>query len=241
LLEAVASEPLGLTALAERTGLGASTAYRLLSTLAARGYVTRSEESGHFGVGHKLVELAAIAGRSSERLRIAAQPSLRELRDKTDETANLVVRDGLAVVYIDQVESSRTVRMFTTIGRRVPLHACAGGKAILALAPPETVDAIVEAGLERRTPRTLCTRSSLLDDLELTRQRGFAVDNEEYEEGVVCIAAAIMGTGTEAVAAATVSGPASRMLERDLAALGELVHACAARISGKLGAHVVLF
>lgn len=235
LLEAVASEHIGLVSLAERTGLQPSTAYRLLSTLMERGYVTRSPATGRFALGHKLVELAAVAGRGNERVRAAARLHIGQLRDATDETANLVVPDGLSVVYVDQAESSRAVRMFTTIGRRVPLHACAGGKAILASAPPTLLDDVLEKGPARLTAHTLTTRRALCDELELTSERGFAIDREEYEEGVVCVAAPIFGPGGEAIAAASVSGPAARMTAAGLDAMGELVRAHTLQVSQELG------
>lgn len=236
LLEAVASENVGLVALAERTGLGPSTAYRLLATLMERGYVTRSPRTGRFRVGHKLVELAAVAARDSESLRSIMRPHLEQLRDATDETANLVVPDGVSIVYVDQVESSRAVRMFTTIGRRVPAHASAAGKAILASSPAVLLDERGAAGLERLTPHTLTTTRALAADLDVIRARGFAVDSEEYELGVVCVAATILGPDGEAIAAVSVSGPSERMRETDLDALGALVRDHAAQASRELGA-----
>lgn len=223
LLEAVAEEELGLVALAERAGLGPSTAYRILSTLMERGYVTRSPQTGQFRLGSKLVELAAAARQGNERLRTAVRPHLRALRDATGETANLVMLDGLSIVYVDQVESSRAVRMFTTIGRRVPLHASGGGKAIAAFAPGELVDDLLVHGLDRLTPHTLATAAALRSDLARVRERGYAIDHEEYEEGVICVAAPIFGPNGETVAAASISGPAARMLEHDLDALGATV------------------
>ena len=236
LLEAVAAEELGLVAVAERAGVGPSTAYRLLSTLMERGYVTRSPQTGQFRLGHKLVELASAARQDSERLRAAIHPHLRALRDATGETANLVVLDGLSIVYVDQVESSRAVRMFTTIGRRVPLHASGGGKAIAAFAPPELVDDLVAQGLERLTPHTLATPKRLRADLARVRERGYAVDDEEYEAGVICVAAPIFGQSGEIVAAASISGPAARMQEHELDALGATVREHTRAASADIGA-----
>ncbi len=236
LLEAVAEEELGLVALAERAGLGPSTAYRILSTLMERGYVTRSAQTGHFRLGSKLVELASAAARGNERLRAALHPHLRALRDETGETANLVVLDGRSIVYVDQVESSRAVRMFTTIGRRVPLHASGGGKAIAAFAPDALVGELVEHGLERLTPHTLATPQALRADLARVRERGYAIDHEEYEAGVVCVAAPIFGPTGEVIAAASISGPAARMQEHDLDTLGATVRRHTRRASAEVGA-----
>ena len=236
LLEAVAAENLGLVALAERTGLGPSTAYRLLATLVDRGYVTRTR-TGRFRLGHKLLELAAVASRDRESMRSIIRPHLEQLRDATDETANLVVPDGVSIVYVDQVESPRAMRMFTTIGRSVPMHASAAGKAILACSSAALLQKREAAGLERLTPHTLGTSQALKDDLEIIRARGFAVDAEEYEPGVVCVAAAIPGPDAEAIAAISISGPSERMRDGDLDVLGALVREHAMLASQELGAN----
>ncbi len=237
LLDAVAGESLGLVALAERTGLGPSTAYRLLATLMAHGYVSRSPETGRFRLGYKLLELAAVAARDSESLRATMRPHLEQLRNATDETANLVVPDGVSIVYVDQVESPRAVRMFTTIGRRVPLHASAAGKAILATSPTSLLHEREAAGLERLTPHTIGTLRALADDLELIRERGYAIDNEEYELGVVCVAAAVVGADGDAIAGVSISGPSERMRNTDLDALGWLVRDHVTQVSSELGSN----
>lgn len=235
LLEAVGAEELGLVEIAGRTGLVPSTAYRLLSTLIDRGYITRSAETGRFRLGPKLVELAAVARHDNERLRLAVRPHLRALRDASDETANLVVRDGLCIVYVDQVESARAVRMFTTIGRRAPLHATGGGKAITAFGPPELLTELLAGGLERLTQHTLATPAKLRSDLGRVRERGYAIDDQEFEDGVICVAAPIRGAGQATVAAASVSGPAARMHEHDLDVLGAIVREHARLASVELG------
>ncbi|MFN8203802.1 MAG: IclR family transcriptional regulator [Solirubrobacteraceae bacterium] len=236
LLEAIADEELGLVALAKRVGFGPSTAYRLLATLAARGYVTRSAENGTYRLGPKLLEMAAAARDQDVRLRAIVHPHLRALRDATGETANLVVADDDAVVYVDQAESPQSVRLFTTIGRRVPLHASGGGKAIAAFSPPAAVDELVAGGLARLTERTLVTSRAFGDEMARIRARGYAIDDEEYETGVVCVAAALRGADGEPVAAVTVSGPAARMRGHGLDALGALVRDHADRASADLGA-----
>lgn len=235
LLEAVASGDLGLVALATKTNLTPSTAYRLLTTLMDHGYVTRSAETGRFRVGHKVLELAAVAASATDSFRAVIRPYLESLRNATDETANLVVPDGVSIVYTDQAESARAVRMFTVIGRRVPMHASAAGKAILATSSQALLEARLAAGLEALTSRTLATEGALQLDLQLTRERGYAVDSEEYDVGVVCVAAPIAGP-TEAVGALSISGPSERMRAGGIEALGAVVREHAQRASQALGA-----
>lgn len=235
LLDAVASGNLGLVGLATKTDLTPSTAYRLLATLMDRGYVTRSPDNGRFRVGHKVLELAAVAASATDSLRAVIRPHLENVRNATDETANLVVPDGVSIVYADQVESARAVRMFTVIGRRVPMHASAAGKAILATSSRQLLEARLAAGLEALTPHTLATEHALQEDLDLTRERGYAVDSEEYDVGVVCVAAAITGPTAETVAAMSVSGPSERLRAAGLTEIGVVIREHALLASRALG------
>jgi IclR family acetate operon transcriptional repressor len=225
LLEAVASETeLGLVELAGRTRLQPSTAHRLLATLVECGYVVQNPRTSRYRLGHKVVELTGSAEQRLRRLRTVVRAHLKALRDLTDETTNLVVLDRFSAIYIDQFESSRAVRMFTEVGRTVPAHASASGKAMLAFAPTGVVENLLaQAPLEALTAQTLTDAEQLRRELARVRARGYAVDNEEYEEGVVCVAAPIFGAGAEVQAAISVSGPAGRMHRRDLAGLGETI------------------
>ena len=148
---------LGVTELANRTGLVPSTAHRLLHTLSKRGYVSQSTESGRYLLGYKVVEVASGLEHRLERLRVVARPHLEGIQRATGETVNLVVLDADRVVYVDQVEGSRSVRMFTTVGTSVPAHTTGAGKAIMAGGPPEAVSALYggREPLQRLTERTL--------------------------------------------------------------------------------------
>ena len=126
--------------------------------------------------------------------------------------------------------------MFTRIGRRVPLHAAAAGKAILAVSADSLLRERASAGLERLTARTLTSADSLERELSKIRKQGFAVDNEEYELGVVCVAAAIIGADGDAAGALSISGPTERMRVANLTLLGALVRRHAAEASIEIGA-----
>src|SRR5918999_1443420 len=140
LLEALAGgEELGVTELANRTGLVPSTVHRLLATLAKRGYIAQSAESGRYRLGYKVAEIAAGFGEGLARLRTVAHPHLESISRETGETVNLVVLDGDRVVYVDQVEGTRRVRMFTAVGTAALAHTTGAGKAILAYGPPEAL------------------------------------------------------------------------------------------------------
>ena len=236
LVEALADGgELGVTELANRTGLVPSTAHRLLHTLTKRGYVSQSSESGRYLLGFKVVEVASGLEQRLERLRLAARPHLERIQRATGETVNLVVLDADRVVYVDQVEGSRNVRMFTTVGTSVPAHTTGAGKAIMAAGPPDTLSSLYgdREPLERLTAHTLVTLEALEDDFVRIRRRGYAVDNEEHEEGVGCVASAVFDHSGRPCAAISVSGPSVRILHDK--ALGSLLVEHAAAVSVALG------
>jgi DNA-binding IclR family transcriptional regulator len=238
LLEALsAGGELGVTELANRTGLVPSTAHRLLHTLAKRGYVSQSSESGRYLLGYKVVEVASGLEHRLERLRVVARPHLERIQRATSETVNLVVLDADRVVYVDQVEGSRNVRMFTTVGTSVPAHTTGAGKAMLAAGPPDAAVTLYgdRGPLERLTEHTLVTLEALEDDFVRIRRRGYAVDNEEHEEGVGCVATAVLDHEGRPCAAISVSGPSARVLHDNAAGLGALLVEHAAAVSAALG------
>jgi DNA-binding IclR family transcriptional regulator len=238
LLEALArGGELGVTELANRTGLVPSTAHRLLHTLAKRGYVSQSTESGRYLLGYKVVEVASGLEHRLERLRVVARPHLEGIQRATGETVNLVVLDADRVVYVDQVEGSRNVRMFTTVGTSVPAHTTGAGKAIMAGGPPESVHALYggREPLQRLTDRTLTTLAALEEDFARVRRRGYAVDNEEHEEGVGCVATAVFDHSGRPCAAISVSGPSARILGANAPRLGSLLIEHADEVSDALG------
>lgn len=237
LLEAVAAgDEVGLVDLAHRTGLQPSTTHRLLATLIACGYVVQNPQTSRYRLSHKVVELAGGPEHRIERLRTAVRPHLVAIRDATDETTNLCVLDRFTVVYVDQAESGHAVRMLTEIGRRVPAHACGAGKVMLAHQPTGAISAL--AGQEPfapLTPHTLQTFAELETELERARTTGYAIDDEEFEDGVACVAAPIFGPSGEPLAAISVSGPAARLMRADLAELGGLILTHVRAISHELG------
>lgn len=239
LLEALAEGgEQGVTELARRTGLVPSTAHRLLGTLTKRGYVTHRSESGRYLLGFKLVELASAGGLGLSRLRTVARGHLEAIQRATGESVNLVVLEGDRVVYVDQVEGSRSVRMFTAVGTSAPAHTTAVGKAIMAYTEPALVAALYgdREPLPRLTGRTLITVAALRDDFARIRRRGYALDNEEHEEGVGCVAAPVFDQTGGACAAISVSGPSARILHADTAAVAAMLVAHAEEISAALGA-----
>ena len=239
LLEALASSEgeVSITSLAHRTSLHVSTVHRLLTTLLRRGYVRQNPDTSRYFTGAKLATLAEGTSRFNE-LRHRARSILKTLTDQTRETSNLVVLDDLMAVYIDTVPSPHVVRMFTTIGNRVPLHATGAGKALLSWLPPDRRESLLDRlDLRAHTARTIIEKPTLRRALEEIRERGYAVDDEEFDEGVRCVAVAVGPVGAP-LAAISVSAPSSRMTRQRCGELAPLLRRASSELADAMRDHV---
>ncbi|OLT20941.1 hypothetical protein BJF81_03535 [Ornithinimicrobium sp. CNJ-824] len=212
ILEALAGHPgtLGVTEVARATGLPTGTVHRLLAALARRGWV-RQDPDRRYGLGPSALLLGDAASRE---LSVLAAPALRAAVEATGETANLAAFDGERMVYLAQSPSPHTLRIFAEVGRRVPVHSTAVGKVVLAGLPPEEAGRVLATvPLEARTPHTLTSAEALEEELERVRGQGYAVDDEEQELGVRCVAVPVDLHGGRM--ALSVSGPTERMTQEE--------------------------
>jgi DNA-binding IclR family transcriptional regulator len=228
-----AGKAVPLAQLAVLTGLSKPTLLRLLDALSDCGLVCRTADGYALGLRTLTYGEAYLAGTDLPRV---ARPALTELAAQTGETAHLVVFDEPEVIYIDKVDSSSAVRMHSRIGHHAPAYCTSVGKALLAWLPDDVVTRVLAQPLQRRTPNTLTDPKLLRNDLELTRQRGWALDNVENELEIRCVGAPIIGRGGAAIAACSVSGPDLRLTLTRASQLGPLVARAAAHISRLLGA-----
>jgi DNA-binding IclR family transcriptional regulator len=235
LLRATAENPagLGLAELSRATGVPKPTALRLLGPLLDYGLL-RVTPDGRYRLGPECLVLGSIA-RESLDLREVARDLLRGLGDRTGETIHLGVRDGVRVVYIDKVESPHSLRMASRIGAGNPLYSTGLGKAILAFSGEEVVEAVIEAGLERRTAHTITAPGELRAELGRIRERGFAVDDVENEDGIRCVAAPVFDDEGEAVASISVTGAEYRLTHEHAVAIAPEVRAAALELSRRIG------
>ncbi|MCA1220156.1 IclR family transcriptional regulator [Streptomyces sp. 8L] len=198
----------GLSELSASSGLPLPTIHRLMRTLVLCGYV-RQQTNRRYALGPRLIRLGESASRL---LGTWARPYLARLVDETGETANMALLDGDEVVYVAQVPSKHSMRMFTEVGRRVLPHSTGVGKALLAHLPAEDVrDLLGRTGMPAATDKTITTPERFLAALEDVRAAGYAVDDNEQEIGVRCLAVPIPGSPT--AAAISISGPAGRVTE----------------------------
>ncbi|MGB9839381.1 IclR family transcriptional regulator [Thermovenabulum sp.] len=227
-------EGLGVTEISRITSLHKSTVHRFLRDLEILNYVEKDEKTDKYKLGIKILQLA---GRFLDHMDIRdqAKDSIKELADITGETVHLVIYNKKEAVYIDKIDSKKTIRMHSQIGKTIPMHASAVGKAILSHLSEEEKEKIIKRGLPAFTPNTLVDPERLREELEEVRRRGFAFDNEENEEGIRCIAAPIFDYTGSVVAAVSISGPKFSITQDRIEELSKLVKNCAERISEKLG------
>ncbi len=235
-LEALAATEGGATlmALATKLSLPAPTAHRLLATLAEAGYVQQGP-GGEWLVGVRAFRVGT-AFLDHRNLVAQAYPFLRRLMERSGETTNLAVIDGGEAVFVEQVQCRELMRMSAKLGARAPLHASGVGKAMLAAMDEATAAAAVAIrGLARYTPHTLTTEDALTRELAATRERGFAIDDEEHAEGLFCVAAPVWNENGEPWAAISLAGPTSRLKPARVNELGRLVRSVADEVTAALG------
>lgn len=224
--------PLTLTEICHRVRLPKTTVYRYLQTLAQCGFVKHDHQVDMYHLGARLFELGQLAGQQL-RIRDVALPVMAALRDRFNETVNMGILDGFDVVYVEMVESHHSLRMQATLGSRDPAFSTALGKAILAFIDEPARH--LPSRLMQRTVYTLHTRASVMKSLAVVRQQGYALDDQENEDGARCVGAPIFEYPGQVAAAISVSAPASRLGRDQVDPVAEAVCAAAATISRQLG------
>jgi IclR family acetate operon transcriptional repressor len=223
-------DPVTFTELTSASGLAKSTTSRLLTALERNGLVRR-DPAGRFSPGEVFVSYACRGGVEADLVSVA-QPVLARLGEQTGETVNLgVPREAGQVEQIAQVDSRFLIGGTNWVGLAVPLHCAALGKVLLAFGAAE-----LPAGrLAARTARTITSRAALAAELAVVRGQGYAVTDEELEPGLVAVAAPVFAGGAAAVAAISVSAPASRLTAGQLRGVAAGCMAAARTLSAQLG------
>lgn len=238
LLELIAAEDgLTLSDIAARAGVAPSTAHRILTTLEAHDYVAHDEERGLWLIGVAAFQVGASFLRNRKLVDIG-RTAMRQLMESCGESVHLAIDDKGEIVFVSQIESHHAIRAFHRPGSRGAIHASGAGKALLATYDDAEVRKILHTrGMERFTEHTLDSPEKLFDELNLTRTRGWAIDDEERTPGMRCVAAPIFNEYGEAIAALSVSGPTVRMSDAFLGELGPTVQRTASEITKSVGGH----
>jgi IclR family acetate operon transcriptional repressor len=232
LVEVVAARGghLSIGEIAAATDVPLPTAHRLLRTLVDRGYM-RQMPNRRYALGFRLVPLGATA---SSMVGADTEVVLGRLVDALGETANLAILSGSHAEYVAQVPSRHTMRMFTEVGRQVDLHCTGVGKALLAQLDDKRVHEIVRrVGLHRQTEHTLATEADLMAELTEVRARGYALDEQEQEPGVRCVAVPV-GPEPMSWMAVSVSGPVTRMTDELVARAVPLLHEAGRQLTSRM-------
>lgn len=224
-----------LADLAESLHMHKSTVHRLMMSLERHRIIERDPRTGQYCLGMRLFELGSVAINRLD-LRERAHRYMEKIMNHADETVHLCTLDQGEVLYLDKLEPSRSVRMACTIGRRNPAHCTAVGKAMLAWLPESEVEEVVQRhGMRRMTPKTITTLAELKAELARIRGRGYAIDDEEIEEGVRCVAAPVMDHLGLARAAISISAPSFRLPVERIPVLAELVMSATRELSVEWG------
>lgn len=195
---------LKITEISNKLDLHKSTTHSLLKTLKERQYIKQDEESGKYSLGLKLLERGQFVLNSMD-IRSIAKKHLIDLSVDTGQTAHLVILEGKSGVYIDKVEGESAV-VYSRVGKRVPLHSSAVGKSLLAFRNSNEVKELLEDyEFSSQTSSTITSRSVFEKELEVVREQGYSIDNEENEPGIYCIAVPIFDHLHQPVAAISIS------------------------------------
>ncbi|MEH6993941.1 IclR family transcriptional regulator [Neobacillus drentensis] len=226
---------LGVTEIANQIDINKSSVFRTLSTLVQYGYIEQDVETGKYKLGYKFLDISSKLLESID-IRSEAKPFLKELENKTNEVIHLVVYDQAEVVYIEKLEGTETLRTHSKVGKRAPMHCTSVGKAILAHLPENDVLSILDGkGMPYHTDHTITSIEAILQELKQIRQRGYALDLEENEYGITCIAAPVFDHLGKVVAAVSISGPTTRMTKDRLTHLGPIMIQTSHQLSARLG------
>jgi DNA-binding IclR family transcriptional regulator len=226
----------GIREISSKTGFPPATTHRIASTLVKRRFFNQDPVTKNYSLSLRFLELGTKVQQQFD-LPSIARPHLQKLMSETGESANLAIGDGDSVVYLDQVQNDNSMlKIFTRLGTRVPLYSTGVGKMLLSRWSETELDAYLKrTQLTPYTPYTLVSRTQILKELDRISTRGFAVDNEEMEEGVRCVAALVFDHRQQVTAAVSISGAAMRITPDRIENFGEKVKKCALDISQDLG------
>jgi len=229
---------LGVTELSKKLKLHKNNIFRLLATLEARGYIEQNKSTENYRLGLKSLELGQTFIRQMGLLR-QARATLENLAERANETTYLAIMRNMDVIYLDVVEASQTVRVASRVGLRLPTHCTAVGKILIASESEEEIKKRLPEHLDKRTPKTVTDAKTLVDHLVKVAKQGYAIDDEEFEDGVRCIAAPVRDYTGKVVAAVSISGPSMRMSDKKI--IDELIEAvkeAGEEVSKRLGYNI---
>ena len=225
---------LSLTRIAGQVGMPKSTVHRLLATLESKRFINRDKATGMYHLGFRFIEMASLVLQDVDLPRWA-QPYLQRLSAECGETVDLAVLEGTHVIYLQVVESPQRVKLAAAVGQKLPAFCTASGKAFMAYLPDEQVSQILSEGLTKYTDNTKISLTDLYKDLRVTRERGFAISEQEYEKDIHAVAAPILNADGYPIAVIAVVGPSFRLPRERMLMLGHSIQLTTDAIAHEVG------
>jgi len=225
---------IGISSLAKRLGLAKSTTHRLAVTLAAEGFLEQNPDNGRYRLGLSLFTLGALARRRMDVSNVS-RPLLGVLRDKFQEASTLAILSGHSIMYLHNLESGQAIGIRAHIGDLKPAFCTAEGRVLLAYSPPEVVAEVLSGELLPRTANTVTDPAALRKLLADVRAAGYALDDEESEDSMRCLAAPVRDLSGKVIAAVGLAGPTVRLTKKSLRAMAPEVVAIGDAVSVRMG------
>lgn len=225
---------MGISELAARLGSAKSTTHRLATALLMEGLLEQNPDNGRYRLGFGLLSLGALA-RARINVAADAKPYLSALRDSTGENARLAVLDRRQIVFMHDLASPQSLRLESCTGQYRPAHCTAEGLCLLAYLPRERQEEFLAEPLRANTRKTLTDVGEFRERLAHVKRSGYAIEDEEFEEGTRCIAAPVFQADGVVAAALGAAGPRMRIRKRDFASTASVVQDAARRLSHQLG------
>ena len=222
----------GVTQLSAHLNVHKSTMSRLLTTMEAAGFVRRAHGNGHFSLGPRLLEMSALVLARLD-VRTVARPWLEDLGRASQETVNLAVWDRDEAVNVDQIASTQPILYMGWIGRRTPAHASSTGKALLAFQPADVIERVLIRPLQAYTKATMTDAARLRQELAWIRECGYAIAEDEFQDGLTAVAAPILTRGL-AAGVISISAPTYRTTRQRKGLFVQLVTTAAREIGQRM-------
>jgi len=221
---------LGVSEIAQATGLHKATTHRILMTLLNSGFLERADDGERFRLGLRLMEMGLGALRGLD-FRQTAFPYMQQLVERFQETCTLSIFDRGQMLYVEVVYSEHSLTIGARVGRHLPVHCTASGKVLLAFLPAEVTKPILDGTLAVYTEKTITLPERLREELDLVRQRGYALADEEFEIGIWAIAAPIRDIDGTVIAAMSIASPTSRLSAESIPEMAQALMEAAGAIS----------
>jgi DNA-binding IclR family transcriptional regulator len=228
-------DELGITELSQRLNFHKNNVFRLLATLETKGYIEQNKTTENYRLGVKSLGLGQAFIKQFGFVR-PVNPFLKEIVEKCNEMAYLGTIRQNTVVYLDVEEAKQMVKLASRFGCRAPIHCTAIGKAQIAYVSEEELEKLdILDHMERFTPNTIVDKGEFMKHIKEVAKRGYALDNEEYNPGVKCVAAPVRDYTSRVIAGISVSGPSFRMTDEVLKKIIPVIKAAGEKVSKRLG------